>query len=59
MLSSLPDKALRMLVESRGFLSGSSCVLEAEPGKYDNRRKPGILFISLQVSSVFKLGFMM
>ena len=42
-----------MLVESRGLPSDSTCVLEAEPGKLDiKRRKPGILFISLQVGAV-------
>ena len=42
-----------MLVESRGMPSDSTCVLEAEPGKLDiKRRKPGILFISLQIGSV-------
>ena len=30
--------------------------LEAEPGKLDiKRREPGILFISLQIDSLFKL----
>ena len=48
------------LVESRGLTSDSTCVLEAEPGKLDiKRREPGILFISLQVSSFFKLAIMM
>ena len=47
MISSLPGKASRTLVESRG---------KAEPGKLDTKRcKPGILFISLQVGSLFKL----
>ena len=33
---------------SRGLLSDSTCVLEAEPGKLDiKRREPGILFINL------------
>ena len=43
--SSLPDKALRTLVESRGLQSDSTCILEAEPGKLDiKRREPGIQF---------------
>ena len=50
-MSVLPGKALRMLVESRGLLSDSACVLDAEPGKLDiTRREPGILFISLHSS---------
>ena len=52
-MSSLPGKALRTLVEF------STCVLKAEPGKFDfKRREPGILFISLQVGSLFKLVIM-
>ena len=48
-----------MLVELRGLLSDSKCVLEAEPGKLDIKRcKPGILSISLQVGSLFKLAIM-
>ena len=49
LISSLPSKALRTLVESRGLPSDSTCVLEAEPGKLDIKRlEPCILFISLQ-----------
>ena len=49
-----------MLVESRGLPSDSTCVLEAEPGKLDiKRREPGILYISLQADSLFKLVVMM
>ena len=48
-----------MLVEPRGLPSYSTCVLEAEPGILDfKRRKPGILFISLQADSLFKLAIM-
>ena len=37
----------------------STCVLKAEPGKLDiKRREPGILFISLPVVSIFKLAIM-
>ena len=44
------------LLTSRGLLSDSICVLKAEPGKLDiKRRKPGILFISLLIVSLFKL----
>ena len=59
LISSLPGNTSRMLVELRGLLSDSNCVLEAEPGKLDIKRcKPGILFISLQVGSLFKLAIM-
>ena len=55
-MNSLPDMALRTLVETRGLPSDSTCVLEADPGKVDIiRRKPGILFVSLQVGSLFFL----
>ena len=48
-----------MLVELRGLPSESTCVLEAEPAKLDiKRREPGILFISEQVGSLFKLAIM-
>ena len=53
-----------MHVESRGLcheiqhaflLRDSTCVLEAEPGKLDiKRREPGILFISLPIGSLFQ-----
>ena len=59
MISSLPGKALRKLVESRGLTSDSTCTLEAETGKLDiKRREPGILFISLQVGLLLKLAIM-
>ena len=59
LISSLPGKASRMLVESLGLSSDSTCFLEAEPGKLDiKRREPGILLISLQVGSLFKLAIM-
>ena len=36
------------MLTSRGLPSDSTCVLKAEPGKLDfKRREPGILFISL------------
>ena len=36
--------------------SSSNCVFKAEPGKLDiKRRKPGILFVSLLIGSVFKV----
>ena len=47
------------VLTSRGLPSYSTSVLEAEPGKLDiKRREPGILFISLQVESIFKLAIM-
>ena len=50
LISSLPGKALRTLVESRGLPSNSTCNLEAEPGKLDiKRHSPGFLLISYQV----------
>ena len=52
----LPERLLTL----RGMPSDSTCILEAEPGKLDiKRREPGILFISLQVDSLFKLAIMM
>ena len=55
-ISSFPGKASRKPNEMRGLSSYSTCVLEAEPGKLDiKRRKPAILFISLSVGSLFKL----
>ena len=55
--SSLPGKALRTLVESRGLPSDSTCILKAGRGKLDiKRHEPGILLISLQVGSLFKLA---
>ena len=48
------------MLTSRGLPSDSTCILKAEPGKLDiKRHKPGILFISLQVDSLFKLAIMM
>ena len=50
LISSLPGKASRTLVESRGLPSDSTCVLEAEPGKLDIKLcELGFLFICLQV----------
>ena len=48
-----------MLVESPGLPNDSTCVFEAEPGKLDiKQREHGILFIRLQVGSLFKLEIM-
>ena len=58
-ISGLSGKAMRRLVDSRGLPSDSTCVLEGEPGKLDiKRHEPGILFISLQVGSIYKLATM-
>ena len=54
--TSLLGKALRTLVESLGWPSDSTCDFEDKPCKLDIKRcKNGILFISLQVGSLFKL----
>ena len=59
LILSLPGKALRKLVEPRGLPSDSTCILKAEPGKLDiKRREPGILSISSQVGSLFELVIM-
>ena len=59
LILSLPGKALRMLVESRGLPIDSTCVYKAEPGKFDIQRcEPGILFISLPTGSLFKMAIM-
>ena len=48
------------MLTSLGLPSDSTCVLKVEPGKLDiKRREPGILFISLQADSLFKLAIMM
>ena len=47
------------LLTVRGLPSNSACVLKAEPGKLDiKRREPGILFISWPNVSLFKLAIM-
>ena len=47
------------MLTSRGLQSDSTCVLKAEPGKLDmKRRQPGILFISLPIVSLFELAIM-
>ena len=59
MISSLPGKASRMIVESRGLPCVSTYVLKAELGKLIIKTlEPGILFISFQVVSLFKLASM-
>ena len=52
LISSLPSKALRTLVELRGLSSDSTCLLEAEPGKHDAVSKDANLVFYL---SVYKL----
>ena len=57
MISSLPGKALRMLVDIARLAKDSTSVLKPEPGKLDIKRcEPGILFISLPIVSLFKLA---
>ena len=47
------SQGFETLIEWRGLPSNSTCVLEAEPGKfYIKICEPGILFISLQVGSL-------
>ena len=47
------------MLTSRGLPSDSTCVLKAEPGKLDiKRRETGILFISLPIVEHFKLAIM-
>ena len=59
MISSLPGKALRMLVDIARLAERFNMRSQAEPGKLDiKRRKPGILFISLPIVSLFKLAIM-
>ena len=52
-VSRLPGKALKMLVESRGLPSGLTCILEAEPGKLEIKRREPVQF-----GSLFKLAIM-
>ena len=52
LISSLPGKALRTLVELRGLSSDSTCLLEAESGKHDTVSKDANLVFYL---SVYKL----
>ena len=43
------------MLTSQGLQSNSTCVLKAEPGKLDiKRREPGILFISLPIVKHFQ-----
>ena len=60
LISSLPGKALRTLVDIARLPSNSTSILKAEPGKLDiKRREPSsILFISLPIVSLFKLAIM-
>ena len=58
-MTSLPGKALRMLVDIARLAERSTSVLKAEPGRLDIKiRKPGILFISLPIVSLVKLAIM-
>ena len=59
MISSLPGKALRMLVDIMRLAERFNMHSQAEPGKLDTmRHEPGILFISLPLVSLFKLAIM-
>ena len=60
LISSLPGNALITFVNIARLPSDSTCVLKAEPGKLGIKiREPGILSISLQADSLFKLAIMM
>ena len=51
-------KLWERLLTSRGFPSDLTCVLKAEPGKLDiKRREPGILFITLPIASDYDVNF--
>ena len=59
LISSLPGKALRTLVDIARLAERFNKRFKAEPGKLDiKRREPGILFISLPIVSLFKLAIM-
>ena len=59
MISSLPDTALRMLVDIARLAEPIQHVIKAKPGKLViKRHKPGILFISLPIVSLVKLAIM-
>ena len=59
LISSLPGKTLKTLVELRGLPSDLICVLKVEPGKLDIKRpKHAVLLISLPIGSLFKLAIM-
>ena len=59
LISSLPGKASKTLLESLGLPSNLTCDLESKPGKLEIKIcKPGILFISLPIGSLFKLVIM-
>ena len=57
LISNLPGKVTRSLVESGGLPSDSTSALKAQSGKLViKRHKPGIPFISLPIGSHFKLA---
>ena len=57
LISSLPGNALRMLVDIASLSSDSTCVLKAESGKLDiKRREPGIVFYPFQADLLLKLA---
>ena len=59
LISSLPGKALRTLVDIARLAHISTCVLKAEPDKLDIKRSDlGILFISLPIVLLFKVVIM-
>ena len=59
MISSLPGKALRMLVDIARLDKQLNMHSQSRAGKLDiKRRESGILFISLPIVSLFKLAIM-
>ena len=60
MISSLPGKALRTLVDIARLAERFNMRSQSRAGKLDIKiRKTGILFISLPIDSLFKLTIMM
>ena len=59
MISSLPGKAARMLVDIARLAKLFNCILLAEPGKLDTKRHiTGILYLSVYLLFHFKLAIM-
>ena len=54
LMSSLPGKSLRMLVDRQGLPSDSTCVLKAEPGKLNIKR----FYLSVYLLFLFKLAIL-
>ena len=61
LIFSLPSKASRSFVESRGLPSDSTCGLEAQPGNLISKDTNMVfyIFISLPIGSLFKMAIVM